>query len=147
MLSTSLHFCHLAEFNFCCMLRLTLYNAIPTFNAPEKKSFLKTLWEKQKMLVTSIFCFSHNVFYPSQKEFLFWSYIYLVICKYFQLDQSENLSFGKELSLCHIIQTFKNPETDLFENIMGDKRAMMALESLSWVFQIVGLLYWGLTPL
>ena len=28
------------------------------------KRLLKTLWEKKKMLLTSIFFFSHNVFYP-----------------------------------------------------------------------------------
>ena len=51
---------------------LTLYYTIPTFNDPEKVAFfLKTLWKKEKMLVTSIFSFSHNVFYPSQKSFFF----------------------------------------------------------------------------
>ena len=35
---------------------------------PWNRSLLKTLWEKEKMLVTSIFSFSRNVFYPSQKE-------------------------------------------------------------------------------
>ena len=35
----------------------------------EKRGVLKTLQEKEKMLVTCIFSFSHNVFYPSQKEF------------------------------------------------------------------------------
>ena len=44
-------------------LLLNLYHKIPTFNNPEKEN-LKTLWEKEKMLVTSIFSFSHNVFYP-----------------------------------------------------------------------------------
>ena len=33
-----------------------------------KGRLLKALWEKKKMLVTSIFFFSHNVFYPSQKK-------------------------------------------------------------------------------
>ena len=34
---------------------------------------LKTLWEKEKMLVTSIFSFSHNVFllFPTQSSFLY----------------------------------------------------------------------------
>ena len=63
---------------------LTLYHTFKTFNDPEKEAFLKTLWEKEKMLVTSIFSFSHNVFYPSQKEFLYLSYIYCVVCKCFQ---------------------------------------------------------------
>ena len=43
----------------------TLYHTIPTFNNLEK-DVLKTLWEKEKMLVTSIFSLSCNVFYPSQ---------------------------------------------------------------------------------
>ena len=52
---------------------LTLYYTIPTFNDPEhERGLLKTLWEKEKMLETSVFPFSQNIFYPSQKEFLFW---------------------------------------------------------------------------
>ena len=46
---------------------LTPYHTlIPTFNDPRESSLLKILWEKEKMLVTSIFCFSHNVFYSFQ---------------------------------------------------------------------------------
>ena len=41
---------------------LTLYHTTATFNNPEKEALIKTLWEKEKMLVTSIFSFSHNVF-------------------------------------------------------------------------------------
>ena len=52
-------------------IEFNLYLTISTFNDPGKK-------------VTIIFSFSHNVFYPSQKEFLFWSYIYFVVCKCFQ---------------------------------------------------------------
>ena len=56
----------------------------PDFNDPEKKSLLKTLWEKEKMLVTSIFSFSCNVFYLFQQEFLCLGYIYFVVGKCFQ---------------------------------------------------------------
>ena len=45
------------------------------------KSLLKTYREKEKMLVTNIFSFSHNVFYPSQNEFQIVSQIYFVVCK------------------------------------------------------------------
>ena len=80
---------------------LTLYHTISTFNDLEKKkekeSLLKTLWEKEKMLVTSISSLSHNVFYPSQEEFLFLIYLYFVV-NAFNLDQSKNLSFDKELN-------------------------------------------------
>ena len=44
-----------------------------------------------------IFFFSHNVLYPFQNKFQFFSYIYYVVCKCFQLDQSKILLFGKEL--------------------------------------------------
>ena len=40
-----------------------IFRTIPRPDDPEK-SLLKTLWEKKKMLVTSIFFFSQNVFYP-----------------------------------------------------------------------------------
>ena len=46
------------------------HHTILTFNDPEKRSLLlKTLWEREKMLVTSIFSLSGNVFYPFQKEY------------------------------------------------------------------------------
>ena len=35
----------------------------PGVQQPWKSSLLKTLWEKEKMLVTSIFSFSHNIFF------------------------------------------------------------------------------------
>ena len=43
-----------------------LYHTVQTFNDPEKRRLLKTLWENEKMLVTSIFSFSRNVFYQSK---------------------------------------------------------------------------------
>ena len=52
--------------------RVNLYQTITTlahshtmtpFDAPGKQAFLKTLWEKEKLLVTSNFSFSHSVFY------------------------------------------------------------------------------------
>ena len=43
-----------------------------------KKPF-ETLWEMEKMLVTSIISLSHNVFYPTQNIFQFFSHIYFVV--------------------------------------------------------------------
>ena len=48
---------------------LTLYHGILIFNVLEKRSFMKLLWIKEKMLVTSIFSFAHKFFYPFQNEF------------------------------------------------------------------------------
>ena len=44
-----------------------IFNPFPhndTFRRPWETSLLKTLWEKEKLLVTSNFSFSHSVFYP-----------------------------------------------------------------------------------
>ena len=65
----------------------TLYHTIPTFNDPKKESFWKHWGKKEKMLVTSIFSFSHNVFYPSQNEFQVLSHIWFAVCKCFQLEK------------------------------------------------------------
>ena len=53
------------------------------------------------MLVTSIFSFSYNVFYPSQNKLQFLSNIDFVVCKInaFNLDQSTIFSFDKDLNL------------------------------------------------
>ena len=70
-------------------------------------SLLKALWEKEKLLVTSNFSFSHSVFYP------FWelSAIFVkwknVVCKLFQFGRVQNLSFGKGLTL--YVRTFLKP--------------------------------------
>ena len=49
------------------------------------------------MLITSIFSFSNNGFLPSQKEFLFLNYIYLLSANASNLDKSKILLFGKEI--------------------------------------------------
>ena len=67
-----------------------LYHTIPTFNDLEKQNLLKTLWEKEKMLVTSFFSFSHNVFYPFQNKFHFFGHTYFVVCKCFQFLPVQN---------------------------------------------------------
>ena len=53
---------------------------------------------KGKMLVTSIFSFSLNVFYPIKNRNYFTN-ISFVVCKWFEFGQVRELSFGKELTL------------------------------------------------
>ena len=48
---------------------------------------------EEKMLVTSIFTFSHNVFYPYGHKFQFLSHICFVVCKCIQFRQVQNLVF------------------------------------------------------
>ena len=56
-----------AGYNIFKTLFLKATNPFPhsdTFWRPWETSLLKTLWEKEKLLVTSNFSFSHSVFYP-----------------------------------------------------------------------------------
>ena len=46
-------------------------------------SRLKTLWEKEKLLLTSNFSFSHNVFYPFQEPSTILIKFEIVVCKLF----------------------------------------------------------------
>ena len=82
-----------------CFLRatiLTLYSIDTHFNPfPNKRWFLrvcstnllKTLWEKEKLLLTSNFSFSHTVFYPLEELFAISVKFEIVICKHFQLGR------------------------------------------------------------
>ena len=73
---------------------IALYHTIMTFNTSVEEAFWKHcekrrkcwLWEKEKMLVTSIFSFAHSVFFPSLNKFQFFSHIYFVVCQYFQFE-------------------------------------------------------------
>ena len=51
---------------------------------------LKTLWEKEKLLVTSNFSFSHSVFYPFGELSAIFIKIKIVVCKLFQLGRVLN---------------------------------------------------------
>ena len=59
------------------------------------KEHVKTLWEKEKMLVTSIFSFAHIVFCPFHNKSLFSSYVYFVLSlNAFNSDVSKIFLFG-----------------------------------------------------
>ena len=51
------------------------------------------------MLVTSIFSFTHNVFYPLKTNFNFSVTFILSSANAFNLDLTKILSFGKELDV------------------------------------------------
>ena len=50
-------------------------------------SVLKTQWEKEKLLVTSNFSFSHGVFYPFGELSAIFIKYEIVICKLFQFER------------------------------------------------------------
>ena len=77
-------------------VNLTLCHTIPTFNKPEEEAFLKTFSEKEKMLVTNIFSFSQNVFYPSQNKF---QYLINIFCCL------QMLSIWTSLVFCRLVKS------------------------------------------
>ena len=83
--------CNREQVNGPCSVEkqgMAFQHTILTLKDPKKGGFWKYCGQ---MLVTSTFSFSHNVFYPSQKEFVFKLQWFL------NLDQSKTLLFGKEL--------------------------------------------------
>ena len=50
-------------------------------------SLLKTLWEKQKLLMTSNFSFSHSVFYPFGELSDIFIQFGIAVCKFFQFGR------------------------------------------------------------
>ena len=110
------------RFDYCIVLVLhldmilTLYHTISTFNPlPSKpwflrvcsRSLLKTLWEKEKLLVMSNFSFSHTVFYPFGGLSTIFIKYDIVVCKLFQFGRVEKLSFGKGLTTL-VMKPFEN---------------------------------------
>ena len=62
-------------------------------------SLLKTLWEKEKLLVTSNFSFYHSFFFFylfGELSAIFIKFKF-VVCKLFKFGRVQNLSFGKGL--------------------------------------------------
>ena len=79
---------------------------IPNFSNPREKNLLQTWWEKEKMLVTSIFSFCHHVFYLPKTSFNFWVMFNLWSANSFNLDMSKILLFGEKL--CQDVTQRKN---------------------------------------
>ena len=68
-------------------------------------SHLKTLWEKEKLLITSNFSFSRSVFYQIGELSAIFIKLEIVVCKLFQFGRVQNLSFGKGLNPITLSQT------------------------------------------
>ena len=56
----------------------------PWFLRVCSKSLSKTLWEKEKLLVTSNFSFSHSAFYLFEELSAIFIKLEIVVCKLFQ---------------------------------------------------------------
>ena len=70
----------------------------PCFLRVCSTSLLKTLREKEKLLVTSNFSFSHSVFYLFGELSAIFNKLEIVVCKLFQFGRVQNFLFGKGLT-------------------------------------------------
>ena len=70
----------------------------PCLSRSCRRKLLKTFRVKDKMLVTSIFSFSHNVFFPIKSRNDHLRNILCVVRNAFNLDRAKILSFGHT---CH----------------------------------------------
>ena len=71
----------------------------PLFLRVCNTSLLKTLWNKEKLLVMNNFSFSHSFFYPFEKLSIIFIKSQIVICNLFQFGRVHNLSFENGFSL------------------------------------------------
>ena len=90
-------------YNFCYSYKINPFPNKPWFSCVWYTSLLKTLWEKDKLLVTSNFSFFHSVFYhsvfyPLGKLSSIVIKFKIVLCKLFQFGRVQNLLFGKGLN-------------------------------------------------
>ena len=112
---------------FLSLFSLTPFPNKPWFLHVCHTSLLKTLWEKEKLLVTSNFSFFHNVSYHFHELFAIFMKFEIVVCKLFQFGREENLSFGKGLTHSHTMTPFDTP----------GKQAISPLPSVFYLFREV----------
>ena len=87
-----------------CFKMLTLSQTRPFFLRVCSKSLLKTLKEKEKLLVTSNFSFSHSVLNPFGELSTIFTKFEIIICKLFQFGRIQ-IVFENGLNSRYIIIT------------------------------------------
>ena len=68
-------------------IQLTPFPNKPWFLPVCSTSLLKTLWEKEKLLITSNFSFSHTVFHLFEELSAIFIKVKIVACKLFQFGR------------------------------------------------------------
>ena len=84
--------------NFFVWSRVNPFQNQPWFLHVCSISLLKTLWEKEKLLITSNFSFYHSVFYLFEELSIIFIKFEIVVCQRFQFGIVKDLSFGKGLN-------------------------------------------------
>ena len=103
-------------------------------------SLLKTLREKEKLLVTSNFSFSHSVFYLFGELSAIFNELEIVVCKLFQFGRVQNLSFGKGLKLSQQCSLPFYQEIQLFWQYFDCPLQMLSIRMIVKFFYMVRVL-------
>ena len=69
-------------------------------------SLLKTLWEKEKLLVTSNFSFSHSIFYPFGEHSAIFIEFEIVVCKLVQFGGLKFVVWERETAYGVVLLRF-----------------------------------------
>ena len=77
---------------------INLFPNKPWFLCLCSASLFKTLWEKEKLLITSNFSFSHSVFYLFGELSTIFNKFEIVVCQLFHFGRVYNLLLGKGLN-------------------------------------------------
>ena len=80
--------CNSPHYLYIYWVSLNPFPNKPWFLRVCSASFLKTLWEKEKLLVKSNFSFSHSVFYQSGELSAIVIKFEIIVCKLFQFGKS-----------------------------------------------------------
>ena len=93
-------------------------------------SLLKTMLEKEKLLVMSNFSFFHSLFYLFREFSVLAIKFEIVVSKLLQLGRAYNLSFGKGLKrfqqvICHLIGFIDKTNDRIAESAEQDQTVHM----------------------
>ena len=115
----------------------------PWFLHVYSTSLLKTLWEKEKLLVTSNFSFSHSVFFQSREFSAIFIKFEIVVSKLFQFGRVRNLLFGKGLRMVLWLLThYQTTNFRLFQSERVCRRQFQIWRNgrklYKWIENIVG---------
>ena len=94
-------------------------------------SLLKTLWEKEKLLVTSNFSFSHSVFYPFRELPVIFIKFEIVVWKLFQFGRVQSSSFGKGLNTYFVEKEHSKTRKHIACSLFYDIQSLLLLLTLS----------------
>ena len=89
--------CTSCQDNYSTERHFNLFSTKPLVLRVCRRILLKTLWEKEKLLITSNFSFFPQCFLPIWKTQPFSLTFKIFIRKLFQVGKVQNLSFGKGL--------------------------------------------------